>query len=312
MKYRMPLSIISFLSVFLVYIPSAFAQLSVQETFNADGYTYSFFSLAATEIDQTELDNTENGTGRISSYNYVTVAKRINYDLKGGVRIPFTYGTAGRDRFNDGRVQDAELLLQDAILFLRNDSIALLPLDVGVFWEGRIYVPTGKYSQRAGTIGAYRNHFIFNKVLSRSFDFEYDQKLTYSHQSRTAYRNRFYDERGDLVDIASLTKSWELEHRFQTWYKLDADTGVGAQITYEDKYYNKSLANSYTLDRSAPLTKRAEHLVKVGPALRFALSPKINFILNYADVVTATENMDELGQFKAENTEVALLSFIRF
>lgn len=296
----------------LIFSWSAFAQFSVQETFNATGYTFSFFSLASTETDQTEFLNSENGTGRLSFYNYLTIGSRLNYDLKSGMRIPFMYNTAGRDRFNDGQVQDQELFLQDLIFFLRNDSFALLPWDVGVYWEGRIYLPTGKFSRRAGMIGAYRNHFIFNKILSRTVDVEYDQKVTYNHQSRTAYLNSFENERGELVEVASLTKSWEFEHRVQAWYKFNAETGLGLQTTFEDTFYNSSVENSRELDRSEPLSKGPEHIVKVGPALRFALSPKVNFILNYADVVNANENMSELGKFKAENTEVVLLSFVRF
>ncbi len=291
---------------------ASFAQLSVQETFNASGYTFSMFNLLSTEVDQTEFANDENGTGRLSTYTYFTAATRLNYDLKGGFRLPFIYNTAGRDRFNDGQVQDSELFLQDVIVFLRDDSIALLPWDVSVFWEGRVYLPTGKFSQKAGTIGAYRNQFIFNKILTRHIQLEYDQKVTYNHQSRTAYLNRFENARGEMVEVASLTKSWELQHRVQAWYRFDADTGIGFQVSFEDDYYNSSLENSRSLDRNSRLTKRANHVMKIGPALRFALSPKINFILNYADSVVTTENQSELGKFKPENTEVALLSFIRF
>lgn len=294
----------------LVFSSAAFAQFSVQESFNASGYTFSFFSLASTEVDQTEIGTGENGTGRLSFYNYLTVGKRLNYDLKSGIRVPFMYNTAGRDRFNDGQVQNSEIFIQDMILFLRNDSIALLPGDIGVFWEGRIYLPTGKYSQRAGLIGAYRNQFIFNKILSRKFDIEYDQKITYNHQSRTAYLNRFQDDRGDWVEVASLTKSWEFENRANIWYKLDAETGLGAQFTLEDTFYNSSEANARF--NEDVLSKNPEHLMKIGPAARFALSNKINFILTYVDVVNTLKNRSEFGQFKAKNTEVALLSFIRF
>jgi hypothetical protein len=93
---------------------------------------------------------------------------------------------------------------------------------------------------------------------------------------------------------------------------MDSETGVGLQAGLEDTYYNSSKENSKSLDRSVPLTKPTEHLVKLGPAARFALSNKINFILNFTDVVNARQNMKELGQFRSKNTEVALLSFVRF
>lgn len=296
----------------LIWSSPSWAQFSVQESFNATGFTFSFFSLASTESDQTELANSENGTGRISTYNYLTAGTRLNYDYKAGVRLPFIYNTAGRDRFNDGQVQDQELLLQDVILFLKDDSIALLPLDIGVYWEGRIYLPTSENSRRAGTIGSYRNHFILNKLLTRTSELEYDQKVTYVHQSRTAYLNKFENERGEPVEIPSLTKAWEVEQRFNYWYRIDAETGVGLQLTLEDKFYNSSVENSKKLDRSEPLRKGPIHTVKLGPATRFALNSKVNFILTYNDVVDTNDNRGELGQFKAENTEFALLSFVRF
>jgi len=291
----------------------SFAQFSVVESFNESGYTFSFFSLASTESDQTAFESSEYGTGRLSFYNYLTAATRLNYDLKGGLRLPFQYNTAGRDRFNDGKVQRSEVFLQDIILFLRNDSLALLPLDVGVFWEGRVYLPTGKFSQQQDRIGALRNHFIFSKVLSRTFDLEYDQKITYFHQSRTAYSNTFTDKAGRFTEVTSLTKSWELEHRLNFWYKMDAENGLGAQVTHEDTFYNSSIENSYNvITKDEKRTKGPIHLVKFGPAARFALNSKINFILTYQDVVDSNTNMAELGQFKSENTELTLLSFVRF
>lgn len=300
--------------LFALFSTQAFAQFSIQETFNASGITFSAFSLLSTEVDQTEYSDSSDdyGTGRLSTYNYLTAAKRLTYDYKGGIRIPFIYNTAGSDRFNDGQVQDSELFLDDIILFLRDDSIALLPLDISVFWEGRIYLPTGEFSQKAKTIGSYRNQFIFNKILTRHVSLEYDQRITYNHQSRTAYLNRFENSKGETIEVASLTKAWEFRHRFQGWYRFNADTGVGLQVSFEDDYYNSSWENSRSLSRESKLTKGAKHEVKFGPALRFALSNKINFILNYADSVVADDNISELGQFKSKNTEVALLSFIRF
>ncbi len=300
------------LLIFMIFSQSAWAQFSVQETFNASGLTFSAFNLLSTEVDQTQFDQQEEGTGRIATYSFLTAATRLTYDLKGGVRLPFVYNTAGTDRFNGDQVQNSEFFLQDLIFFLRDDSIALLPWDVSVFWEGRAILPTGKFSQQQGMIGAYRNQFIFNKVLTQKISLEYDQRITYNHHSRTAYLNRFENARGETIEVASLTKAWDLAHRVQGWYRFDADTGVGLQMSFEDDYYNSSLANASSSDRSRPLTKEARHVVKLGPALRFSLSPKINFILNYADTVIANENMSELGQFKAENSEVALLSFIRF
>ena len=290
------------------------AQFSVVESFNESGYTFSFFGLGSTEADQTEVNGVDNGTGRLSFYNYLTIAKRLTYDLKGGVRLPFQYNTAGRDRFNDGHVQKSELFLQDVILFLRNDALTLLPGDIGVYWEGRIYLPTSENSQKRDQIGRYRNHFIFSKILSRVFDMEYDQKISYYHQSRTAYKNTFVDNAGDYAEVTSLTKSWELEHRLNFWYKMDAETGFGLQAGHKDQYFNSSTANAYNqFDKEGtPRTKGPIHEVKFGPAARFALNSKINFILTYEDVVNANENMGELAQFKSENSQVTLLSFVRF
>jgi hypothetical protein len=283
----------------------AFAQFSVQDQDGVSrfrllgkSWTPSFYSLTSLETDKTQEG------GRLSTYNYLSLKTFLRGDYRFALRIPFQYNSAGTDRFDGDKVMESEVFLQDIILEVQNYNLLMLPLDVGLYWAGRVYLPTGKYSQRSGQIARLRNDFIFDKVFNRYFEAEYTNKFNYYIQSRSAYQNSFVDEDGYDVEAASLTKKAELEHYVTVWGKFNADTGLGWELGATDTYWNRSGA----LNRSKP----GLHQYQMGPNLRFALSEYMNFILQYHDVVDQEANRGEFGRFLAKNTEWILHSFIRF
>jgi hypothetical protein len=282
----------------------AWAQFSVQETdasnkikFLGKEWNPSFFSLASTETDKMNDDG-----GRISTYNYLTMATYLPNNLRLGLRVPFQYNTAGTDRFNGRKVNKSETFLQDVIISVQAYNAFYLPADVGVYWEGRVYLPTSKNSKTAGTIGKLRNDLIFNQIPSRYFEFEEESKVGYFVQSNKTYQNHFEDEDGFPVDVVSATKKMELEHTIRAWGKYTAQTGAGLQFQLSDTYWNSSSAENKF--------KPGEKLMKFGPQVRFPITKSANFILGYADVVNRDENRAEFGRFLAKNTEWVLLSFI--
>lgn len=284
---------------------TAHAQFSVQETdgssrFRLLGKTWNpnFFSLASAETDKME-----NG-GRLSTYNYLTLATYVGDSYRLGFRLPFQYNTAGTDRFNREKVNDQELFLQDIIVSLQKYDLMYLPWDLGVYWEGRAYLPTSKNSKQSGLITRLRNNFIVSKVLNRHFELEYDNKFSYYFQSRSTYRNTFEDEDGYEVNAVSSTKQMSLDHRLSLWGKITPQAGLGWQVGGEDDYWNKSDAENKS--------KPGERMIKTGPAARFPLGDNMNFILTYEDKVNRDDNMKEFGKFRAENTQFTLLSFVRF
>ena len=295
-----------FLIVMILFSSSALAQFSVQESDSSNrlkvlGHEWNtnFFSLASAETDKMNDEG-----GRISTYNYLTLATRLNDSYRFALRIPFQYNTAGTDRFGGHKVNEQEIFLQDIIVGLQNYELALLPWDMSVYWEGRVYLPTSKNSRQSSQIARARNEFIVSKVFSRYLEADYNQKVSYYVQSRSNYSNTFQDEYGFDHTVDSLTKQFELDHWLELWGKFAPQTGMGWQFGYRDTYWNHSQA----LNKSKP----GEHRIKMGPEMRFSLSDNANFIFAYADEVNREHDMKEFGRFLAKNTSFTLLSFIRF
>ena len=68
----------------------------------------TFYSLAGMEFDKA----TEAG-GRVSTYNYFSFHTFLSGGLRFSLRLPFTYGTAGTDRYNGAKNNNQELMIQD-------------------------------------------------------------------------------------------------------------------------------------------------------------------------------------------------------
>lgn len=261
-------------------------------------FNMNFFSFAGLETDKMQAEG-----GRLTTYNYLTFATYFN-DLRFSLRLPFQYNSAGSDRFNGKKVNGQEMFMQDLILGLQKSDPLFLPWDLESFWEGRIYLPTSKQSENSGMIARLRNTFNVAKVLSHNFELEYMNQASYYIQSRTAYLNRFEDQDGYLFEITSATKKFDLDHKFTLWGKVSATTGLGMQLGQEISWWNASPQNQRN--------SRRQRELNMGPALKFPLSRNANFILSYTDVVDQDMNGQELGKFLAKNTQINLLSFLRF
>lgn len=260
----------------------------------------SAYSLATREPDRMDSG------GRISTYNYLTFSTYLSGDYKFKLRVPFSYGTAGTDRFNGSKMNGQEFLLQDTIFEINNDQFLFMPWDIGVYFAGRVYLPVSKQSSQSGQILRYRNQMAFSKAFTQNWSFVYDQRISYYWQSRKAYRNSFEDENGFAVtDTVSLTKSWDLLHWLTLWRRVGREGGAGWAVKFEDRYWNSSAENKNK-------DKPAEHLMLTGPQAKIPFSDAIDFILAYEDSVNMEENANELGQFLAKNAQVTLHTFLSF
>lgn len=284
---------------------NASAQFSVIEYDSGPGFnllrthwTPSFFSLA-----NVENDRFENG-GRLSTYNYLSFSTFVSDSLRFKLRLPFTYGSAGTDRFNGDKANVQELQLQDIILCWQSSNFLLLPLDIGTYWEGRVYLPNSKSSKDSGLITRLRNDIILTKMFSRSWALEYNNKLGYYQQSRRSYPVHFQDELGFDVEATAATKHWDLDHWLNLWARPTSTVSVGWALGEEVTNYNRSATEKKN--------KPEEHILKTGPTVRFPIGSHATFLLNYSDKVNRSENQPEFGRFLAKNSEVTLLSFITF
>jgi hypothetical protein len=285
---------------------SALAQVSVQESdgrnqvriFNRD-VNFSFFNISSLEPDKAGIDG-----GRLASYSYLSGATWVNANYRFALRVPFQYNSAGTDRFNRDKVSEQEMFLQDIILGMQNYNLLYLPWDLELYWEGRVYLPTSKNSKKIGTITQFRNDFILSRVFSRYFEVELVQKLSYYVQSRTAYSNTFKDEDGFDRTVVSTTKKMEVFHGIAAWGKITSEAALGWELNLEDSHYNASAAEN----KSRPISRT----ISTGPAVAFPITSNANFILLFEDRVDRENKIAELGRFYSNNTQLSLLSFVRF
>ena len=307
------------LFLILFYVRSSWASFSVQEVQRSGGYSpwsLSFFSLASTV--QEENDK---GGGRMSSYNYFSTNYRLFGGRKIAFRLPFTYATAGYDSFHGERLQKSEIQLQDPFLSYTIYNLVLLPFDIGVFWEGRIYAPVSRMSQDIGMRTRLRSDMYFSKLLSRHWEIEYVTKINYYAQSQSiAGRIGVDSVTGENRVYIGNTKKMFLDHWLSIWYKFDSNTGLGFKLGGEETLYNKSDA----------LSREAKREIKFGPQVRFSLSSKANFLLSMEYVMNprylsqnrglkglfAKSALDTQGK-KANrrdrrSVQWVLLSFLRF
>lgn len=289
----------------LFFHPLAQANISANETtMNGDSpWFFGGFSLAVADAQAYE----DGGQG-FFAYNYAT----INYAVAPGqhfsFRIPFTYRTAGYDNFGE-RNLNQELLIDDLIVDFTK-SATLLPLDTEVFSRLRYEAPTGKYSRLQKSIGSIRVDLIFSKHLARRFQMEYWPILKWNIHTQTVYENP------DIDNNLSHTKRYEIDQRLNLWYVPNAKLAVGAFVGTEDTWLNESPANNTSRQRDGRL---AEHTIKVGPSVRYNLNDSVRFLFSISNNVPLwgfTEervaSTNDIGKFKTEHTDFALLTFLSF
>ena len=152
----------------------------------------------------------------------------------------------------------------------------------GVYWEGRVYLPTSEHSRNTKMISRFRNDFILSKYFSSQVVMEYTSKLNYYYQSQTTYENNFVDENGFDVSTTSRTKKLFYDHWLSLWYRMKPGLSLGWQVGWEHTYYNKS-------DVNRGRNKPGQHDYKMGPQVAFELSSNANFIFQISDNVTNDE-----------------------
>lgn len=296
----------------LLYSSAAFAQLSDADNegkselriFNSR-WSPTFYSLASVESDRFHDEG-----GRLGTYNYFSFHTFIGGPYRFSLRLPFTYGSAGTDDFNGSKPMAQEFLIQDTILEIRNPELTYVPWDIGVYWAGRVYLPVSKHSKLTGQITRFRNHFSLTKMFGPKIEVTAENRYYYTWHSKTAYSADFVDEYGfEVNDVAVLNKQHEIENWLHVLYRIKPKWSAGVTAITEDMYYHKSQANG---NAQGEKYKPPQRLLHVGPTLKFPLNESVNFVATVSDVVNRSENLHELGQFRAKNVKYVLHSFVNF
>ncbi len=291
--------------LFVTATPCWASVSAVEVSIDGDArYWVSAFSLTSVEADAAQ-----DGGAQFSAYNYLS----INYALENGrhwaLRLPFIYNSAGFNNFDGDEFQKQQLDLADVLLDYTISS-TLLPGEIEVFSRYRLELPTSRYSIAQGKIAGLRVDYIASRYINKDFQLEYWPIFTWNIQTQTVYDN-------PDTNKLSHTKRYELNHRLSLWYKLNQRGAfLGFYVGTEDTWYNESESNNTT---RAQNQRYGEHLLKVGPSVRYRLSRNFDFLFNLQNSVPMwgysperTGTASDLGAFKPKQTEFVLLSFISF
>lgn len=287
----------------LFYSPSQAAVSALETTVQGDSpISFGAFSLAVINAET----YAEGGTGYFT-YNYATMNYRVAERQHFSFRIPFTYRSAGFDTFGETN-KEQELLVDDLVVDFTN-SATLLPFDTELFTRVRYELPTGKYSRLQKTLGSFRMDLIFSKHIARGFQMEYWPIFRWNMHTQTVYYNT------DTENL-SHTKQYELDQRLNVWYVPNNKVAVGGFIGTEDTWFNESKTNFTSRQRDGRL---GEHFLKIGPAVRYNFNENFNFLFNVSNLVPVwgftdqrAGSTNDLGKFKANQTQFVLLTFMNF
>ena len=129
-------------------------------------FNFSFFNW--TTVNSQDY---RNGDGQFSSYNFVSVDYRLNYDSKISFRPVFFLSSSGKDFFGEDVEED--LSMGDAYFQYFHYNLALLPGDVGLIGAMRLYVPLSENSKRNKMLTRTQVRLLFTKPLARGLELAY-------------------------------------------------------------------------------------------------------------------------------------------
>ncbi len=298
----------------LFFAPSVLFAQTVQENVNT---RYSPWSLSAFSLLSSESDQIQRG-GNLNSYNYIGPNYRLNSNERVAFKATFNANSAGYDRFNGHCRQVSNGSFEDPFFEYNNYSLGWLPGIADVFWSGRIYLPLSSISRAKGTIARFKSNTIFSRYFTQNLFAEYRNDVSYYYQANTTYFGTHTEDNCDVLPNTgpSNTRRWRMDNWLSLWYIINRDISIGASFLMRDQIFNESEIYDTSRQRNGRMHEVTMYL---GPSLRYNFSYNVSFILSYRDVVEyhgfhpdRKDDLVELGEFRSRNTELSLLSFIRF
>ncbi len=305
-----------FVSLFLCFI-SWCGNVGAQSVTDNISDKYSPWSVSAFSLISQESDQSTRG-GLLNSYNYFGPNYRLNSFERLAFRATFTANSNGYDRFNGECRVRQDAAISDPFFEYANYNLGWLPGIADMFWSGRVYVPVSKSSRRKQMIARYSSNTIFTRFFTRKIFGEYRNDVDFYQQSSTTYFGTHTEDDCSTADNTgpSNTVQYKMTNWLTLWYRFNSKWSVGGQYVLTNQGYNESRNTETSRQRNG---RMQEISMQIGPVLRYNHSNNLSFILSFSDVVEYSgfhperqDDLVELGEFRSRNTEIALLSFIRF
>ncbi|WP_413557488.1 hypothetical protein [Bdellovibrio sp. HCB209] len=204
----------------------------------ANDWSLTFFSIASQQNMQNGKEATS--TRSVDTYDYLSTNYKLGRDVKVAMNIPFTYNTAGQNNYGD--TVTANFKLQDIHFVYTNYDLGYFgPIDLS--GKVKVYLPTSKFSQNAGTITKIRLEGYADWQFTRRWSVAYVAKPDIYWQSQTANVNTEveYDDNGMFVrDPRGTNKQFGLEHYLQVQWELNEMFALSSKTGFDETWYHGS------------------------------------------------------------------------
>lgn len=278
--------------------PRPLIPLTEQDTLNQgrSPFSYNFFNWTTVNA-----KNYRDGDGQFSSYNFVGIDYRLNYDSKVSFRPIFFLSSAGKNFFGDQ--VESDIALGDAYFQYSHYNIALLPGDIGVIGMGRVYVPLSDASKVNGMLSRIQGRVMLTKMVGRGIELAYHFYPSYFFYSRRGTTNYFDSVKGNKQ--AELEHFFELSEILTTQFGLSQRVGVTHEWLYDvpsariqakrDEFLNVSLMASYDVS-----------------SVNFRAGVINDIKLREYNTPSARARKKPLQLFREEELQYSLMTYVRF
>ncbi|MCB0361422.1 MAG: hypothetical protein KDD35_01785 [Bdellovibrionales bacterium] len=272
--------------------------MSEQDTLSRKKSPFSFNFFNWTTVDAQAY---RQGDARFSSYNFIGIDYRLNYDSKLSFRPVFFLSSSGKNFF--GEQVDSEIDLGDPYLQYSHYNLALLPGDVGLFGAFRLFLPMSKYSKENKTLARTQLRLIMTKPLARGIELSYHSYPSYAFYARRGTTTYFGNPKGN--EQAELEHFLELNEAVTTQFALSQRAGITHKWFYDvpskgiearrDEFLNLSLMASYSVS-----------------SINFRAGVINDIKLREYKTASEEKRKRSLELFREEELQYSLMTYVRF
>jgi hypothetical protein len=269
MNKFMALSIFLLVPLSRAQTQTSFAALPVQSTqFKVSDFEkknspwgVSFFSIGG--IDRSQITS---GSGQQSMYffeDYLSLTYKVSKDFRLSARYSFNYSTAGSDKFGKDVTDRIDTRDMSLLMTFSNIFENILPANMTLKFQPRLYLPTSENSKNQGEIASLRIENEARINLKKNSSLRLWINPQYYFQRVTTYlddKNKFKG-----------TDNYASKHGAEYNYDLNSIFSIKPGFEIEDAWVNSSVANNNPEYRKTNIDYRLGLGITVSKPLSFTV-----------------------------------------
>ena len=230
-------------------------------------------------------------------YNYIGLNYKLSTGQKISLRPAFSYNFSGIDY--RGNKVESSLKIGDTYINLADYDAALLPGNIGLSAQYRIYLPTSEKSQDKEIIAGLGGWFTLNKPVTTLSDISYHIKPKFYIAPKTYVRT--FSDGGTQI---RQNRQIDLEHYIEWNRRITQNFSVQASLKH---YYD---AYPAAPEHGKEFFYREDAGIAVGFDYGISRSARVIFSIEQKRDVKQAQKLS-FKPFRQEETSFTLLSFFR-